>query len=153
MEFAGEPIADTDGLQAQLGPSRIGQPTPAGILRGGELAMTLFQYGESMDFSSEVYVVNLHGGSNRPYFRRKDVFVYDAVPLAQDGGLVAAIETRGRMRTSPIPGKLRIFQNTGSEWREMRVDYHASGVRAVFAYVDDSHIWAATNEGVILKLS
>lgn len=121
-------------------------------MRGGELAMTLFQYGESMEFSSEVYVVNLRGGSNRPYFRRKDVFVYDAVPLAAGGGLVAAIETRGRMRTSPIPGKLRIFQNTGAEWREMRVDYHASGVRAVLAYVDDTHIWAATSEGVILKL-
>jgi S1-C subfamily serine protease len=37
VEFAGEPITDTDSLQGTLGPSRIGQPTPATVLRGGEL--------------------------------------------------------------------------------------------------------------------
>ncbi len=37
VEFAGEPITDTDSLQGTLGPARIGQPTPATVLRGGEL--------------------------------------------------------------------------------------------------------------------
>lgn len=46
VEFAGAPIADTDGLQAQLGPSRIGQATPAGILRGGELKTLTVTVGE-----------------------------------------------------------------------------------------------------------
>lgn len=122
-------------------------------MRGDSEALTIFHYGESMEFSSEVYDVSFASGSSRPYFRRKNQFVFDAVPLNNGGGLVACIETRGEMRTSPIPGPLRIFLNTGGQWRAMKVDYHASGVRATLAHVDDQNIWAATDQGVILKLS
>ena len=44
VAFAGTTVTDTDDLQALLGAGRIGQPTPARILRGGtatELAITL----------------------------------------------------------------------------------------------------------------
>ncbi len=37
VAFAGTPVTDTDDLQASLGAGRIGQPTPARILRGGEV--------------------------------------------------------------------------------------------------------------------
>lgn len=46
VELAGQPIADTDALQAQLGPSRIGQATPASVLRGGELKALTLTVGE-----------------------------------------------------------------------------------------------------------
>lgn len=36
IELGGQPVDDTDSLQAQLGPSHIGQATPASVLRGGE---------------------------------------------------------------------------------------------------------------------
>lgn len=122
-------------------------------MRGRGRGMAVFEYGDAMEFSSEVYEVNFQSGSNRPYFRRKNQFVFDAMPLDNGGAVVAAIESRGEMRTSPFPGPLRIFVNTGSEWRRMKVDYHATGVRATLARFDDEHIWAATDEGVILKLS
>jgi S1-C subfamily serine protease len=46
VELAGQPIADTDALQEQLGPSRIGQATPASVLRGGELKTLSLTVGE-----------------------------------------------------------------------------------------------------------
>ena len=36
IELGGQPVDDTDSLQAQLGPSHIGRATPASVLRGGE---------------------------------------------------------------------------------------------------------------------
>ena len=34
--MAGSPVRDTDDLQSQLGPDRVGQATPVAVLRGGE---------------------------------------------------------------------------------------------------------------------
>jgi S1-C subfamily serine protease len=46
IEFGGEAVSDTDSLQTQLGPSRIGQATPASVLRGGELKALTVTVGE-----------------------------------------------------------------------------------------------------------
>ena len=46
IEFGGASISDTDSLQAQLGPDRIGQATPASVLRGGELKQLSVSVGE-----------------------------------------------------------------------------------------------------------
>ena len=46
VEFGGEAVSDTDTLQAQLGPSRIGQATTASVLRGGELKTLTVTVGE-----------------------------------------------------------------------------------------------------------
>ena len=46
VEFNGEPMPDTDALQSQLGPSRIGQATRAAVLRGGELRTLSVTVGE-----------------------------------------------------------------------------------------------------------
>lgn len=46
VEFGGEAITDTDSLQGQLGPGRIGQATPVSVLRGGELKTLSVSVGE-----------------------------------------------------------------------------------------------------------
>lgn len=46
IDFGGAPISDTDSLQTQLGPDRIGQATPANVLRGGELKQLSVSVGE-----------------------------------------------------------------------------------------------------------
>jgi S1-C subfamily serine protease len=46
VEFGGQPVTDTDSLQSQLGPGRIGQATPAAVLRGGELKTLSITVGE-----------------------------------------------------------------------------------------------------------
>jgi S1-C subfamily serine protease len=44
--LAGQPIKDTDDLQALLGPERVNQPTPVRIVRGGELREITVTIGE-----------------------------------------------------------------------------------------------------------
>ena len=36
VSLGGQPIRHTDDLRAQLGPDRVGQATPARVIRGGE---------------------------------------------------------------------------------------------------------------------
>jgi S1-C subfamily serine protease len=44
--LAGQPVKDTDDLQALLGPERVNQPTPVRIVRGGELREISVTIGE-----------------------------------------------------------------------------------------------------------
>jgi photosystem II stability/assembly factor-like uncharacterized protein len=119
-----------------------------------ELGITIFGYNDSFLFASEVVEIELATGKSRPLFRRKDVDAMDAILLKDGGALVAAIEPRGVLRAAPIPGKLRIFWSPDrKEWYETKVDYRAVGHRAYLSYVDGGHIWAATDEGAILRLS
>jgi hypothetical protein len=119
-----------------------------------ELAITIFGYNDSFLFPSEVVEIELASGKSRPLFRRKDVNAMDAVVLKDGGVLVAAIEPRGVLRSTPIPGKLRIFWSPDRQaWYETKVDYRAVGQRAYLTYIDGTHIWAATDEGAILRLS
>jgi S1-C subfamily serine protease len=46
IELGGNPVSDTDSLQAELGPSRIGQGTQATVLRGGESKSLPITIGE-----------------------------------------------------------------------------------------------------------
>ncbi len=120
----------------------------------GARAIVVYHYGDGMEFPAEVYALDLSTGKSVPIFRRKDLWVQDAVPLASGGVVVAAIESPGRLRSTPVPGRLRIFLSLdGKAWNEMRVDYRATGRRAYLSRLDDAHIWAGTDEGVILSLS
>ncbi len=119
----------------------------------GTRGFVVYHYGDGMEFPSEVYAIDLSTGKSKPFFRRRDLWVHDAVPLHDGGAIVAAIEPPGRLRTSPIPGRLRMFYTpTGERWFEMKVDYHAAGTRAVLSRVDDGNLWVATDEGTILRL-
>lgn len=44
--LAGQPVKDTDDLQALLGPERVNQPTPVRIVRGGEIKEITVTVGE-----------------------------------------------------------------------------------------------------------
>ncbi len=46
IELGGNPVSDTDSLQAELGPGRIGQGTQATVLRGGESKSLPITIGE-----------------------------------------------------------------------------------------------------------
>jgi hypothetical protein len=120
----------------------------------GTRGLAIYHYGDGMEFPSEVYSLDLATGRSGVLFRRRDLWVHDAIPLHDGGAMLAAIEPPGRLRASPIPGRLRIFLTTGAGvWNQMKVDYRASGRRAFFARVDDRDIWVATDEGTILKLT
>lgn len=119
----------------------------------GTRGFVIYHYGDGMDFPSEVYAIDLNNGSSKPFFRRRDLWVHDVVPLHDGGAILAAIEPPGRLRSSPVPGRLRIFYSpSGETWFEMKVDYRAAGRRAVLSRVDDRNVWVATDEGTILHL-
>ncbi len=120
----------------------------------GVQALVIYHYGDGIEFPSEVYRVNLTTGKSEPFFRRKDAWVHDAVQLRDGGTILAAVEPPGMLRNSPIPGRLRIFYTPGSQnWFEMKVPYRAAGRKAWLSRADDDNIWAATDEGTILKLT
>jgi len=119
----------------------------------GNRALSLFHYGDGLAFPSEVYSLDIGTGSNKPFFRRKQIFVQDAVPLSGGGAVVVAVEPPGRLNNSPIPGKIRVFATPdGLAWSEMKVDYRAVGRRATLARFDDQNIWVCTDEGMILRM-
>lgn len=110
----------------------------ARIRSRGLRGLTVFEYGEGIEFPSEVFDLDLRTGKSQSLFCRKDVVVHDVAPLASGGAILAAIEPAGRLRSSPVPGHLRIFHTPdGTRFSEMKVDYRAVGRRAELAYVDD----------------
>ena len=53
----------------------------------------------------------------------------------------------------PIPGKLKMLHSRDMDkWLEIPVDYPAVATKPVSAAADASHIWVATDTGMILKL-
>jgi hypothetical protein len=119
----------------------------------GTRALSLFHYGDGLEFPSEVYQLDMKTGTNTALFRRKQIFVQDAVPLNGGGAMIVAVEPPGRLNNSPIPGKIRVFVTPdGLGWSEMKVDYRAIGRRATLARYDDQNIWLCTDEGMILRL-
>ncbi|MBI4889424.1 MAG: hypothetical protein HY821_02290 [Acidobacteria bacterium] len=120
----------------------------------GSRALVVYHYGDGIEFPSEVYEVSLATGKSVPFFRRKDAWVHDAVLLKDGGVILAAVEPPGRLRSSPIPGRLRIYYTPDSKlWFEMKVPYKATGRKVWISRADDDNIWAATDEGTILKLT
>jgi hypothetical protein len=75
--------------------------------------------------------------------------------MFQDGSaILAAVEPPGRLRSAPIPGKVKLLTSTDLKtWTEMAVDYRAVARRLVLAGPDREHLWAATDTGMILRLT
>lgn len=131
--------------------STFGQVTRMRSL--GSRALTVFHYGDGLAYPSEVLALDTMTGKSKGYFRRKQIFVQDAVPLNDGGAIIVAVEPPGRLNNSPIPGKIRVFvTSNGANWAEMKVDYRAVGRRATLARFDDQSIWICTDEGIILRM-
>ena len=117
-------------------------------------AAVVFQYADSFSWPSELYSIGMWSANSRTVLRRKDLIIHDTLLLGDNGMLVAATQTSGRLRTSPIPAKLRMLWSPDEQaWFEMQVDYRAQGREATFARCSDGGLWAATDDGAILKLS
>ena len=141
------------------GKSWTGQLSSAfGILRrvrvGPGRGAIAFQYRESFAWPAELYLVDFKTSKSRPVFRRKNLVVQDMLLFSDGSLLVAATQPTGRLRNSPIPGKLRVFWSPdAAEWFEMKVDYRANGNSATFAPCSDGSIRLATDEGFIVQLA
>jgi hypothetical protein len=126
----------------------------------GERGLLVFDYLDSFEWPAEVYRLDLKTGQSESVFKKKDRLVTDAAIFIggtneEDGrAFLAAVEPPGRLRSAPIPGKVRMLSSTNlKDWVEMPVDYRAVAQSLVLAGPDAGHLWAATDTGMILRLS
>jgi hypothetical protein len=126
----------------------------AGLRLAGRQGLAVFAYADSFDWPSEVYRLDLATGASVSVFKQKDRRVTDAVLFADGHAFLAAAEPPGRLRSAPIPGKVKMLVSADlMNWTEMAVDYRAVAQAVVLAGPDSSHVWAATDTGMILRLS
>ena len=121
----------------------------------GENGLLVFDYNDSFEWPAEVYRLDLKTGKSESVFKKKDLLVTDAAIFAEGTrAFLAAVEPPGRLRSAPIPGKVRMLSSTNLiDWVEMPVDYRAVAQSLVLAGPDAEHLWAATDTGMILRLS
>jgi hypothetical protein len=121
---------------------------------GPSRGAVVFQYRESFAWPSELFLIDLRSGKSWTVLRRKDLVIHDMLLFSDGSMLAAATQPSGRLRSSPIPGKLRVFWSPDSvEWFEMKVDYRAAGNSATFSQCSDGTIWIATDEGAFVQLA
>ena len=79
----------------------------------------------------------------------------DIAIAAPDGPIyLGAVEHFGKLQQLPIPGKVKIIRSdNGASWTEIVVDYRATARRVILAAAGRNEIWAATDTGMILKLT
>jgi hypothetical protein len=120
----------------------------------GERGLLVFDYVDSFEWPAEVYLLDLKTGKSESVFKKKDRLVTDAAIFVGGSAFLAAVEPPGRLRSAPIPGKVRMLSSTNlKDWVEMPVDYRAVAGSLVLAGPDAEHLWAATDTGMILRLS
>lgn len=133
--------------------STFGRVTRIQFLPNG-VGLGLVELMGSLDeFSSEVHAINWRTGKSERVFRDRNLVVTDIALLPSGGALLAAIESAGRLKRSPIPGKLRVLHSPDLKtWTRMEVDYRATGLRATLAVGDEGQVWIGTDTGMLLKL-
>jgi hypothetical protein len=118
------------------------------------LGLAVWGYADSFEWPSEVYSLNLTSGKSESVFKQKDRRVTDAISFPGTRAFLAAVEPSGRLHSSPIPGKVKMLTSANlKDWIEMDVDYRAVARSLVLAGPDAMHVWAATDTGMILRLS
>jgi photosystem II stability/assembly factor-like uncharacterized protein len=118
----------------------------------GRMGLAVFTYADSFEWPSEVYRLDLTTGKSVSVFKRKDRRVTDIAILEGGRTILAALEPPGRLRSTPIPGKVKMLVSSDlATWTEMAVDYRAVARSLVLAAPDPEHMWAATDTGMILR--
>jgi len=106
------------------------------------------------EWPSEVYRIDWRTGGNQRVFREKAVAITDVAIFSSGVAYIVGIERPGRLRQSPIPGKVRVLRSADLKtWTRMDVDYRATASRATLAGVDGDHVWVGTDTGMILALT
>ncbi|MEQ1948630.1 MAG: hypothetical protein ABL995_15685 [Bryobacteraceae bacterium] len=116
--------------------------------------LAVFGYADSFAWPSEVVHLDLKNGKSQSVFKQKDRRVTDSAIFGEGPAFLAAVEPPGQLASAPVPGKVRILTSDNlTNWTEMKVDYRAVGRSVVLSGPDPSHLWAATDTGMILFLN
>lgn len=120
----------------------------AGSLRG---ALAVIQFPPQAAWASQVELLKPGSWKGQVLFRSDRLVVTD-VTIGAGGQLyLVAVEPPGKLRPSPVPGKVHVLRWIDTRrWEEMEVDYRAQAREAMFA--GDSP-WLALDTGIVLKLT
>jgi len=146
--MAGEPVileTEDGGKHWRNANAAIHAPVEVEIVQG-KIAFVLRD--------GSLHLVRWMQGSTKleTIFAEHNRVVTDFVSVAGADAILAAIEPPGNSNQIPIPGKLKMLRSRDLKiWQEMDVDYRAVAQRAILAAFDASHVWIATDTGMILK--
>ena len=117
------------------------------------IGLGLVEFDEAFDYASEVYLINLVTGKTDRIYREAERAITDVLVLKDGSFLIAGVESLGRLRTAPIPGKVHILRgNLLGNWSEMEVDYRATARRVRLTQSPTGQLFACTDSGAILHL-
>lgn len=117
-------------------------------------ALVLFEFPDRAGTPSGLFQLDPKTRAAAEVFQQPGVVVRDVAILPDGDVLLAAIELAGKSSQIPIPGKLKILRSRSLKtWLPIPVDYRATATRPVLAAGDASHVWVATDTGMILKLT
>jgi hypothetical protein len=139
----------------ELSRSMEGALTKFRYAPSGGWGLALFEYPNSAHVPGELIRMDLKTQKNLSVLTNPDRVVRDFLILANGDVLIAATERQGKANVLPIPGKLKIMHGSSAmkTWLDMDVDYRAVATRVMLAAADENDVWAATDTGMILKLT
>jgi photosystem II stability/assembly factor-like uncharacterized protein len=113
----------------------------------------LIEYSNAFRYPSEVYKIDWVTGKSETVYRDRRFDISD-IWLTPDGtAYLSGTLSAGQVR-NVIPGHVQVLKSKNySSWEEMPVDYRASANQTVLSVIDEDHMWLATDNGMILKLS
>lgn len=129
----------------------IGEVT--GLEMRGDTGLALFSFTRSFELLSEVYELQLRTGGSPSVFKGKDRRVTD-MALFLDRAYLVAVEPPPRAEEPAfLPGAIHVLVSEDfKDWKEMPVDYQASGAQPLIDGPDADHMFVATDSGMILRL-
>ncbi len=117
------------------------------------LGLSLVEFDDGFAYPGEVYLLDLGGAKTERIFREAERAVTDVYSFDDGTFLLAAIETLGKLRTAPIPGKVHFLRGGKSgQWTEMPVDYRVTARRVSFFAAPGGWPMAVTDSGMVLRL-
>ena len=116
--------------------------------------LVLLAFDNAFAVPSEVLKLDPNTGGSTSIYRKKDRAITDVLLTGKDKVLLAGYEPLGELHSVPVPGKVKIVKsNDMKDWREIDVDYRAVARSVTLAASPDGSFWAATDTGMILKLT
>lgn len=111
----------------------------------------LLRFRSTFTVPSEVVMISGRTRTSETVYRQPDRVITDLIRPDPGTVVIAGIETAGKLADSPIPGKVHILTSPDQkDWREMPVDYRATGWKVMLATGGQGRMWAATDTGMIL---
>lgn len=116
------------------------------------VGLGLVVHSAAFQFPSEVYQIEWATGKSTSLYRDKKFSVTDVWMAPDQTAYMVGIVNPGKLR-GVLPGKVQVLSSRDyTGWSEAEVDYRATANRVTLAAVDPTHMWIATDTGMILKL-